>query len=130
MSGRTEATEALAARPTVDVRAAAWNAAWTDETLSNDHLGATIAGFGAGGRRDLISQFDEEYFVRILETWQTRSIEIARRLVRGMFPETETLDLVDAWLDDNVDAPGALRRLVVEQRDHLARGLAVRAANS
>ena len=129
MSGRTEAAEAFAARPAVDVRAAAWNAAWTDEALSNDHLGATIAGFRAGGRRDLISQFDEEYFVRILETWQTRSIEIARRLVRGMFPETETLDLVDAWLDDNADAPGALRRLVVEQRDHLARGLAVRAAN-
>src|SRR5699024_1196200 len=30
MSGRTEAVEALAARPSADVRAAAWRAAWTD----------------------------------------------------------------------------------------------------
>ncbi len=35
--------------------------------------------------------------------------------------------MVDAWLAENTDAPGALRRLVIEQRDHLARDLRVRA---
>src|SRR5690606_8728170 len=126
MSGRTAAIQALAARPVAEVRRAAWEAAWTDETLTNDHLGATIAGFRAGGRRDLIAAFDEEYFSRIGDAWATRSIEIARRLVRGLFPTTDSLDLVDAWLAQHAEAPGSLRRLVLEQRDHLARDLHVR----
>ncbi|WP_156761101.1 aminopeptidase N [Microbacterium karelineae] len=128
MSGRTASIEAFAARPDAAVRAAAWAAAWTDETLSNDHLGATIAGFRAGGRRDLIARFDEEYFASIGDAWASRSIEIARRLVRGLFPHTDTLDLVDAWLERYEGAPGSLRRIVIEQRDHLARDLSVRAA--
>ncbi len=127
-TGRTAARRALAARPDSGVRAAAWDAAWNDLTLSNDHLDAEIAGFRAGGRRDLIAGFDEEYFVRIEEAWRARSIELARRLVVGLFPATDSLDLVDAWLADHASAPAALRRLVIEQRDGLARELRVRAA--
>jgi len=127
-SGRTAARRALASRPDRTVRAAAWTAAWTDETLSNDHLDAEISGLRAGGRRDLIESFDDEYFARIGEAWRTRSIEIARRLVAGLFPATPTLALVDAWLAANGDAPAALRRIIVEQRDQLARDLRVRAA--
>ncbi|MFF5626391.1 aminopeptidase N [Microbacterium sp. NPDC012755] len=129
-SGRTAARRALASRPSASVRAAAWDAAWNDLTLSNDHLDASIGGFRAGGRRDLIAEFDEEYFSRIADAWRTRSIELAQRLVVGLFPATESLDLVDAWLAQNEDAPAALTRIVVEQRDHLARDLRVRAAQS
>ena len=126
--GRTSHRTVLAARPDAEVRAAAWRAAWADTTLSNDHLDATIAGVRAGGRRDLIARFDDDYFARIRGVWADRSIEIARRLVRGLFPASESLDAVDAWLSANADAPGALRRLVIEQRDGLARDLRVRAA--
>ncbi|MDN3444437.1 aminopeptidase N [Microbacterium sp. APC 3901] len=127
-SGRTAARRALASQPDPTVRAAAWDAAWNDETLSNDHLDAVITGFRAGGRRDLIAGFDAEYFERIRDAWGARSIELAQRLVVGLFPATPALDLVDAWLADNSAAPAALRRIVVEQRDHLARALRVRAA--
>jgi len=126
--GRTAHRTVLAARPDPEVRAAAWHAAWDDTTLTNDHLSATISGVRAGGRRDLIAAFDEEYFARIRVVWDERSIEIAARLVRGLFPERDSLDLVDGWLTANEDAPAALRRIVVEQRDHLARDLRVRAA--
>ena len=118
----------LAARPDGAVRAAAWYAAWDDESLTNDHLAATIAGVRAGDRRDLVAAFDDEYFARIRPTWATRSIEIARRLVVGLFPSSDSLDDVDAWLGANQDAPAALRRIVIEQRDGLARDLRVRAA--
>ncbi|WP_406249962.1 aminopeptidase N [Microbacterium sp. M] len=128
--GRTASIRALAARPDAVVRDAAWTAAWTDTSLSNDHLDATIGGFRAGGRRDLIAGHDAEYFARIGPVWTQRSIELASRLVTGLFPQTETLELVDGWLAENADAPGALRRLVIEQRDHLARDLRVRAAQS
>jgi aminopeptidase N len=129
-SGRTAARRALASQPDSAVRAAAWDAAWNDGSLSNDHLDAAIAGFRAGGRRDLIAGFDAEYFERIGDAWGARSIELAQRLVVGLFPASPTLDLVDAWLADNSSAPAALRRIVVEQRDHLARALRVRAAQS
>ncbi|HWL79264.1 aminopeptidase N [Microbacterium sp.] len=128
--GRTAHRTVLAARPDPEVRGAAWHAAWDDTTLTNDHLSATIAGVRAGGRRDLIAAFDEEYFARIRGVWEERSIEIATRLVRGLFPERDSLDLVDGWLANNEDAPAALRRIVVEQRDHLARDLRVRAVQS
>ncbi len=129
-TGRTAARRALASRPLADIRAAAWRTAWEEESLSNDHLDAEIAGFRAGGRRDLIEGFDGDYFARLLDTWRTRSIEIARRLVIGFFPSTSTTDAVDAWLAANGDAPSSLRRLVVEQRDHLAREIRVRAAQA
>lgn len=128
--GRTASIRALAARPDAVVRDAAWTAAWTDTSLSNDHLDATIGGFRAGGRRDLVAGHDAEYFARIRPVWAQRSIELASRLVTGLFPQAESLELVDGWLAENDDAPGALRRLVIEQRDHLARDLRVRAAQS
>ena len=126
--GRTAARRARSSRPTAEARAAAWSSAWDDLALSNDHLDAEIAGFRAGGRRDLIAGFDDEYFARIAPAWNDRSIEIARRLVLGLFPAAESVEPTDAWLDAHPDAPAALRRLVIEQRDHLARDLRVRAA--
>ncbi len=127
-AGRKAALRALASRPDPRVRSAAWESAWNDLTLSNDHLDATIGGLRAGGRRDLIAPFDEEYFARIRDAWTQRSIELAQRLVVGLFPATDTTQLVDEWLAANEDAPAALRRLVIEQRDDLARDLRVRAA--
>ena len=46
--------------------------------------------------------------------------------MRGLFPQTPSLDLVDRWLEQNASAPAALRRIVIEQRDQLARDLNVR----
>ena len=126
--GRAAARRTRSSRPTAEARAAAWASAWEDLTLSNDHLDAEIAGFRAGGRRDLIAGFDDEYFARIVPAWNDRSIEIARRLVVGLFPAAETSEPADTWLAAHPDAPAALRRLVIEQRDHLARDLRVRAA--
>jgi aminopeptidase N len=48
--------------------------------------------------------------------------------VIGLFPARSSLDLVDAWLSASPEAPAALRRLLIEQRDHLARDLRVRGA--
>ncbi|NKR57557.1 aminopeptidase N [Rhodococcus hoagii] len=126
-SGRTAHLRALTARPLAEVKDEAWRAALEDPGLSNDQLDAVIGGFRAGDRRDLIGSYDDGYFAALRDVWATRSIEIARRIVLGLFPSSESLDPVDAWLTANTDAPGALRRLVVEQRDHLARDLRVRA---
>ncbi|MFC4376097.1 aminopeptidase N [Nocardia halotolerans] len=129
-SGRTAHRRALAARPDPQVKAAAWAQALDDTALTNDHLDAVIGGFRAGARRDLIAGYDHAYFANLRTVWDERSIEIARRIVVGLFPAADSLADVDAWLAANTDAPGALRRLVLEQRDHLARDLRVRAKQS
>ncbi|MBC7301630.1 MAG: aminopeptidase N [Nocardia sp.] len=128
-SGRTAHVRALAARPLAQVKASAWDSALRDTTLTNDHIDAIIDGFRAGARRDLIARYDGEYFAALRAVWNERSIEIARRIVIGLFPAAESLDGVDGWLAANADAPSALRRLVVEQRDHLARDVRVRDVN-
>ncbi|MHA7987199.1 aminopeptidase N [Rathayibacter sp. CAU 1779] len=129
-SGRTALTGALAARPDRDVKDAVWRSALDDLTLSNDELDATIAGFRAGATRDLTVAHDPEYYASLTDVWATRSIELAERIVVGLFPRSESTDAVDSWLADNQEAPAALRRLVLERRDHLARDLRVRAANA
>ncbi|MDG3011329.1 aminopeptidase N [Rhodococcus sp. D2-41] len=129
-AGRTAWLGALAARPDPAVKAETWRRIFADRGLSNDRLDALIGGFGAGGRRDLTARFDDDYFAALEAVWSGRSIEIARRIVIGLFPLADSLGSVDRWLSSRADAPAALRRLVIERRDHLARDLRVRATNT
>ncbi|MFF1553964.1 aminopeptidase N, partial [Rhodococcus erythropolis] len=102
----------------------------TDASLSNDRLDATIAGFRSGTDASLIEGYAGEYFSSLGKWWSERSIEIARRLVNGLFPAAEDTSAVDAWIQGNADAPASLRRLVLERRDHLARDLRAQASNA
>ncbi|OZD10728.1 aminopeptidase N [Rhodococcus sp. 06-156-3C] len=126
-SGRNSYRAAVAAQPTPEAKTRAWADVIDSDELSNDAVDATLAGFRAGGR-ELLSAFDDRYFDVIADLWSTRSIEIARRLVVGLFPQQDSTDAADAWLTAHEWAPAALRRLVVEQRDHLARSIRVRRA--
>jgi aminopeptidase N len=138
-SGRAGHATALAARPDPDVKAEAWRAAVQSEELSNQLLSATIAGFMTAPRA-LLEPYVEPYFGCLRDVWDGRSIEIASRIVRGLFPLAQDLPAgtmpeqhpvvlrTDAWLETNADAPPALRRIVVEQRSHLRRALTAQAA--
>jgi aminopeptidase N len=95
--------------------------------VSNDVLDAFITGFGAGHRPDLTQPYEDRYFESISSLWTSRSIEIARRIVVRLFPQQSSTDSADVWLAEHEWAPAALRRLVIEQRDHLARSLRVQA---
>ena len=127
-AGRNSHRAAIAAQPTPEAKARAWSDVVDSDQLSNDAVDAALAGFRAGGRRDLLEPYDARYFDVIADLWSTRSIEIARRLVIGLFPRQDSTDAADRWLTDHEWAPAALRRLVIEQRDHLARTLRVRKA--
>ncbi|NIL76271.1 aminopeptidase N [Rhodococcus sp. B10] len=127
-SSRNSHRAAMAAMPNADAKATAWSDLFDSDELSNDAVDAAVWGFRAGGRRDLLEPYDERYFASIADLWSTRSIEIARRLVVGLFPQQDSTDAADAWLAAHEWAPAALRRLVVEQRDHLARALTVQRA--
>ena len=129
-AGRTAYVRSAASIPDAETKAAAWASATTDGSLSNDRLDATIAGFRSGTDPSLIEGYAAEYFSSLGKWWSERSIEIARRLVNGLFPAAEDTSAVDSWIQANAEAPASLRRLVLERRDHLARDLRAQASNA
>ncbi|HLR96389.1 MAG TPA: aminopeptidase N [Jiangellaceae bacterium] len=127
---------ALAARPTAEAKAAAWDAVAEHDEHPNATVSAIIQGFARPEQRHLTEAFTDTYFDKLRTWWATRSIEIARRLVVGLYPGAQDAETdepadhpvvraTDRWLTANSDAPGALCRLVVEQRDDLTRSLRV-----
>ena len=134
-SGRLRAETASAALPLPIVKIRAWEAIREAGALSNDVLSAIIAGFIAPSAMPLIEEYVDEYFDGLLGFWMDNSIEIARRLVLGLYPrwsvdEEAVVEKTDAWLAANVDAPAALRRLVIERRDDLARAIFLKSTQS
>ncbi|WP_258805966.1 aminopeptidase N [Pseudarthrobacter sp. NS4] len=138
-SGRAGHATAVAARPEPEVKTAAWNEAVRGNRLSNQLLTATISGFTTAPA-GLLEPYVEPYFECIRSVWEGRSIEIASRIVRGLYPVAQdlaegmkpadhpVLRRTDQWLAAHGDAPRALRRIIVEQRSHLLRALTAQAA--
>ncbi|MCX2179870.1 aminopeptidase N [Streptomyces sp. SKN60] len=126
-TGKRHQVRCLAARPSAAVKAQAWAQVVESDALSNALVEATIAGFVRPSQRELIAPYAEKYFAVIERIWVERSIQIGMDVVRGLFPglqdRAETLAATDAWLAGHADAAPALRRLVLEARDDLARAL-------
>ncbi|MFI1940628.1 aminopeptidase N [Streptomyces purpureus] len=126
-SGKRHEVRCLAARPSEAVKAQAWAAVVESDALSNALVEATIAGFTQPSQRALIAPYAPKYFEAIERIWQERSIQIGLDVVRGLFPMLQddegTLIATDTWLESHASAPPALRRLVLEARDDLARAL-------
>ncbi|MBG6226002.1 aminopeptidase N [Arthrobacter sp. CAN_A2] len=135
-SGRVGFTLASAAIPDAAIKRATWDEAVHGDRLSNELLSAAVEGFMLGSHL-LLDPYREPYFEALRGVWATRGIEMASRIVRGLYPGHQDLDgepghhpvvlRTDAWLDANRDAPAALRRIVVEERDHLFRSLRAQA---
>ncbi|OAR25874.1 aminopeptidase N [Streptomyces sp. ERV7] len=126
-SGKRHQVRCLAARPSAAVKAQAWAQVVESDALSNALVEATISGFGQASQRELIAPYAPKYFEVIERLWAERSIQIGMDVVRGLFPSLRdnrsTLDSTDEWLAAHADAAPALRRLVLEARDDLARTL-------
>ncbi|MFJ4562516.1 aminopeptidase N [Streptomyces caelestis] len=126
-SGKRHQVRCLAARPSPAVKAQAWAQVVESDALSNAMVEATIAGFSQASQRELLAPYAEKYFAVIERVWAERSIQIGMHVVEGMFPSLQqsraTLDATDAWLEAHREAAPALRRLVLEARDDLARAL-------
>ncbi|MFJ3716619.1 aminopeptidase N [Streptomyces sp. NPDC090057] len=126
-SGKRHQVRCLAARPSAAVKAQAWAQVVESDALSNALVEATIAGFGLPSQRELTAPYAQKYFAVIERVWRERSIQIGMDVVRGLYPSyqdrPETLEATDAWLAAHTEAAPALRRLVLEARDDLARAL-------
>ncbi|MFF2191068.1 aminopeptidase N [Streptomyces sp. NPDC058155] len=133
-SGKRHQVRCLASRPSEEVKATAWADVVDSDALSNALVEATIAGFAQPGQRELTAPYAEKYFEMIERVWAERSIQIGMDLVEGLYPSLqdrqETVRDTDNWLAAHPDAPPALRRLVLEARDDLARALAAQACDA
>ncbi|MDH6125136.1 aminopeptidase N [Kitasatospora sp. GP82] len=132
-SGKQHLTACLAALPTAEAKAAAWSAVIDSDELPNALVEAQISGFNQPGQRELTAGYTDRYFGLLEDIWAQRSIEIAMRIVGGFFPryqtDEQTLADADAWLTGHPSAAPALRRLVLECRDDLARALRAQACD-
>ena len=132
---------AVAALPEPALKQQRWAEAVEQSDLSNQLLSATIAGFMVGSQ-ELLAPYTERYFEAIERIWNSRSLEIAGRIVRGLFPAHQDLlaglepehhpvvHRTDQWLAEHPDSARGLRRMVIEQRDHLLRTLRAQAGST
>ncbi|PPK94201.1 aminopeptidase N [Kineococcus xinjiangensis] len=129
-TGQRAATAARASRPTREAKDEAWREVVERGQLPNALQAAVITGFGRVHDPELLRPYVEPYFAALRRVWAERTNEMAQQIVTGMYParlvEQELLERTDAWLEAETDAPPALRRLVLENRDAVARSLRAR----
>jgi aminopeptidase N len=126
-TGRRQTAATLAARPRAEAKEEAWSSVMDDDDLPNAIQTSVIGGFARDGQQDLLRAFVDRYFASLTDVWAGRTNETAQSIVIGLFPtllaEQSTVDAADAWLAGHADSAPALRRLVVEARDGVARAL-------
>jgi aminopeptidase N len=133
-TGRRQAAAALAARPRPESKDEAWASVMDGDDLPNAIQTAVIGGFAQPGQEELLRPFVDRYFASLVDVWAERTNETAQNIVIGLFPtmlaEQSTVDSADAWLESHRDAVPALRRLVLEARDGVARALRAQALDA
>jgi aminopeptidase N len=126
-AGERHAFAARAAEPTAEAKAAAWALAVDGNELPNALQAAVIGGFAQPEQAELLRAYVEPYFACLVDVWKNRTHEIAGNIVEGLYPaalvEQATLDRTDAYLAETADVPPALRRLLLEGKDSIARAL-------
>ncbi|CAL8897880.1 aminopeptidase N [Kocuria varians] len=134
--------QALAAMRSDRAKQQAWERILSGE-LSNDELSATISGFQLASPA-VLRRYEDAYFEQVTRWWDERSMEIATRMVRGLYPRTLDVRASSAavtdvvarhrvvrattrWLDEHQDAPAALRRIMTELLDEARRSVDLQA---
>ena len=125
--GKQYGALAHAAIPTAQAKEKAF-ASVTKENLSNTIHAYTCRGFNVALQSELVAPFVDLYFAILIELWNTKGYEIAETTATMLFPgfvvTEDTLSKAQNWLDvTGKDAPNALRRVITEGRDALARSL-------
>ncbi|WP_026549200.1 aminopeptidase N [Arthrobacter sp. Br18] len=132
-AGQLAAATATAAIPTPEAKAAAWEAIVTRSDLPNATQRAAILGFARVHDPALLEPYAAKYFDSVQEVWDTRTHEIAQRIVVGLYPShlisTEALEQADRFLERLGNASPSLRRLILESRDGVQRALRAQAVD-
>lgn len=127
------AAEAKAAIPTAEAKAEVWEAVVVRGDLANAAARAAITGFNRVWDTTLLAPYVQRYFATIKTLWEEKGYETSSKIIVGLFPvhilTQSTIDAADAFLTDLGEEHPALRRLIVENRDGVARALNARASD-
>ncbi len=128
-AGERHAASCRAAIPTAAAKESAWEQITTGR-LPNAVFRAMLGGFVEPDQRDLLKPYVEKYFEVIGEVWATWSHDMAQTFAEIAYPflrvEQNTIDRTDAYVTEH-EPPPALRRLLAEGRDGVARALRAQA---
>ena len=132
-SGQNAAALATAAIPTPEAKAAAWESIVVRGDLSNALQGSAVTGFMRIRDRSLLVPYAEKYFEAVPGIVKSRTHALAQQIVVGLYPalltSQATIDRTDRFLADLPPESAALRRMMLENRDGVARALRARAAD-
>lgn len=112
--------------PSAELKREVFDLVRTPGKYSNAEVDSLLAAFNAPRSGHLTEAFAQEYFDGLASLWEKHPIEIANRLVRGLYPD---LAMADAATGDFLSSkrPRALRRVLLECQDALRRAHRVRA---
>jgi len=127
-AGERHAASCRAAVPDAEAKQAVWEEI-TGGKLPNATFRATLNGFADPDQRPLTESFRDRYFGVLADVWREWSSDMAQRLVSIAYTicpiSAETIALTDDYIAQT-QPPAALRRLLVEGRDDVARALRCR----
>jgi aminopeptidase N len=134
-AGEKRAASARTAMPNAEAKAAAWAAVVERDELSNHMAIATMRTFWRPEPAQLAVTlpYVERFFEVVGDVWRERSMDSAQTFTELLFPSEviseDVLALVDRFLAEEAPQP-ALRRMMVEARDTMARALRARACDA
>jgi aminopeptidase N len=127
-AGERHAIMARAAIPAPEAKARAWDEIVSGR-LPNAMFRAALTGFQDLDQAELLAPFTEPFFAALAGVWRDWGSDMAQYFAAGAYPVTavspETLARTDAYLEQ-ASPPDALRRLLSEDRDDVARQLRCR----
>ena len=134
IAGKLNHAEALAILPDPVSKSETWNSLLGNQLSTSERMSMN-RGFMRPRQVPLLTPYVDPYFDSLLNIWNSTSFEEASSNVTQLYPRyiitQETLDKTDTWLQGiGKDAPEVLRRLVLEGRDTVARGLRIKAKDS
>jgi aminopeptidase N len=113
--------------PSKSDKTKAWVEVSTNTDLTNSEIHAYLAGFHQVDHLSVLKDFVDIYFDSVPQLWSARTHEIGQSLVTGLFPVAvvaqSVIDKADEFISNNPDLAVGARRIIVEQRDSLARAL-------
>jgi aminopeptidase N len=123
--GERRAASCRAAIPTDEAKEAAWEEI-TGGKLANATFKAVLNGFMSPDQDALLERYARRYFDVLADAWRDWKPDMAQYFASNAYPVTviseQTIRATDDYID-RTSPPPALRRLLIEDRDDVARAL-------
>jgi aminopeptidase N len=127
-AGERQAESCLAAIPTTEAKAAAW-AKITGGALPNATFRAVLRGFRDPDQDELLAPYATKFYAALADMWQDGASDMAQFFTEVGYPDDaitqEAIDATDDYIA-TADPVAAMRRLLIERRDDVARALRCR----